>query len=143
MNALNDAATNFEKYMRGEPLNEELQALRDGKLNEFTLVPGARLPVGAEAAAASLNKPLDKAEREALKELRQGPGWGGLQRILQKAIRTHEESAILLSQEDPLGKQSEIAQEWAYVKIFKRVHLEVNLLVEAEIEELGHVEKQG
>jgi hypothetical protein len=29
------------------------------------------------------------------------------------------------------------------VKIFKRVHMEVNLLVEAEIEELGHVEKQG
>ena len=128
-NAMQDAATNFEKYMRGEPLNEELQALRDGRLNEFTPMPGTG--TGPEATIQlgpdNVNRPLDKWEREALKELRQGPGWGGLQRIMQKAIRTHEESAILLSQEDPLGKQSEIAQEWAYVKIFK----------------LGHVEKQG
>lgn len=131
-----DAAGNFDKYMRGEPLNEELRALRDGiapLLPDRGAGQEAELPIAAD-------KPLDKAERAALKELRQGPGWGGLQRIFRKAIRTHEESAILLSQEDPLGRASEISRGWAYVKIFKRVHLEVNLLMEAEIEELGHVE---
>jgi hypothetical protein len=135
-------STNFEKYIAGQPINEELKALREGRLPEISPFLVTGIPEAAQPAPGGDKRPLSRSERIALKELRDGPSWPVIQFLLKKATLLHVDSATLLSQDDPLGKNEEIAQLWAYVKMFKRAHSEFNLLVEAEISELdAEVEK--
>lgn len=134
-------STNFDKYMAGEPLNEELRALKEGRLPDI----GPFLVTGPAATETELpGKPkraLTRDERLALKDLRHSQAWPVLQFLLKRATLSHIESATLLSQDDPLGKSDEVTQLWAYVKIFKRAHAEFNLLVGAEISELEGMEE--
>jgi hypothetical protein len=111
--------SNLEKYLKGEPINEELAALKEGRLPE--------------------TEPF----RVNLKEMLMHPGWPVLHRLLEKATLRQQESATLLSQNNPLANAQPIAEAWAYVAIYKRAHEDLDLLVEMEIKALDeeHPEK--
>lgn len=129
-------STNHEKFLRGEPLTEELAALRAGKLPLLDpLFPtpqgGAQGGTPAEDAA----KPLAKNERNSLREMRLSAGWPVFQKLLERAIMRHTEAAVNVSQVDPLRNGQAIAETWAYLNMLKRVHRDINLLVEMETQQ--------
>jgi hypothetical protein len=131
-----------EKFLRGIPLNPELEALREGRQQEL---PGAvqdGLAGLQRAPFEELERALTTQERLHLKEIRQEQGWPVLQRLLERACKIHVERAILLSEADPLANGNAIGQAWAYVEMFKRAMAEMNLLVEAELREL-ELEQKG
>jgi len=48
----------------------------------------------------------------------------------------HQEKATLLSQDDPIANATAVSQAWAYVNLHKRVRLDIDNLVFAEIKQL-------
>jgi hypothetical protein len=138
--------SNFEKYLANEPLNEQNAKVRRGELPEWEPPTGA-LAAGLGAAEQrgpllDAERPLMADERAALREMRQGPGWAVLQRLLERATITHQKSAILLSQDDPAAHRDEIAQAWLTVKVWKAVVAGLNLAVELELREQQAQAKQ-
>jgi hypothetical protein len=128
------SSANFEKFLRGEPLTEELAQLREGKLpllEQHAMFP-ATGPAEPAIGAGELNEPLAKNERNSLREMRLSAGWPVFQKLMLRAIMGHTERAVNLSQVDPLRNSQTIAETWAYVNTFKRVHRDINLLVETE-----------
>jgi hypothetical protein len=129
-----EISADFERYMRGEPLTEELASMRDGRRPPS--------PASSEAARPPAGGELTRMDRVALRETVQGAGWGVFGRLQQRAIQTHVDSATRQSQDDPLADPAALAQEWAYVKIFRRACAEMQLLVEAELKELADAERE-
>jgi hypothetical protein len=132
--------TPLEKYLAGEPLNDELAALRAGIHEEFK-APAApawdpRLP-----AAEDDDKPLSKAERQALREGRQVGAFTTLARLLRIRLRLHVRQATIDSEKDPLARSSEIAQVWAYISIYRALAAEIEAMIQKEIEELEKSER--
>ena len=127
--------TNFEKYLAGEPLNEELAALKSGVLPDFIRVPGAGAAWMAPPDPTDPEKPLTQAERAALRELRQGPGWAVLQKLLERATIQHINAATAASEDDPLAKSAEIAALWHTVKVWKQLCWRLRVMVDVELME--------
>lgn len=132
------ATSNFEKYLAGEPLNDELAAIKAGQLPELRGLAG--MPNLNQAQAAE-PRPLTDPEREltreeriALREIRQAPGWPVLQRLLEKSTIAHTKAAIALSQDDPLGSGTELNQMWVIVKLWKQTIAELNWAVAVEMQ---------
>ena len=125
------ALTNHEKYLAGEPLTEELEALKRGE----TPAEAVMQPEGltGQGSAVDIARAISREDRIALREMRQGAGWPVLQRILQKIVYSEEQMTITISQEDPLGNKEEIANHWAYVALFKRMLAKMNFAVELEL----------
>ena len=127
--------TPHEKYMAGEPLNDELAALRDGREKGFYEQPA--IPQNLRViTGGDVGRDLTKAERMALRDTRNGPGWPVLVRLLEKTSHIQEKSAIASSQTDPLGNKEAIANNWAYKAMFDRAQIELQMLVEAEVKQL-------
>lgn len=125
--------TAHEKFLRGEPLTEELAAVRDGRDSE---TPKPR-PAPAEGRAyGDPERELSRPERLDLKEFWEMPGRKLYLRIAEKAIHFHQKRAISLSQDEPLAKRDEVAIAWAYVKMFRRVVAELDTIVKAELDGL-------
>jgi hypothetical protein len=125
--------TNFEKYLAGEPINEVNAAVQRGELPAEMQTP---LPGDApRAPLADADRPLKQDERAALREMRQGPGWPVLQRLLERATISHTNAAILLSQEDPAGKTEDLAAVWLTVKVWKHMVNLLNQMVETELQQ--------
>ncbi len=128
--------TNYEKYLAGIPLNEELETLREkleGVVSVETPEPFS-LPVSE--SFHDIERPLTRAERLDLKEMRASAGWGILERLLEKTFQIHKKSAICISQHDPLHSAKEISEAWAYVMLFQRATREMDMIVSAEITQL-------
>lgn len=122
----------LEKYLAGEPLSEELAALRAGLQDQGSLVSSLypeQLRIPAEVSPRAQR--LSRADKAALRELRAGEGWEALNRLAEIALRRHVESATLLSQEDPLANTQEVAARWAYVKMLRALWLELGRDVDA------------
>lgn len=129
-------STNYMKFLRGEPLTEELAQLRAGNLPLLEPVFPVAAPGAIEARmAADIEKPLAKDERNALREMRSSAGWPVFQKLLERAIMRHTDAAVNISQVDPLQNSAAIAEAWAYLLILKRVHRDLNLEVDAETEQ--------
>ncbi|MGA9668421.1 MAG: hypothetical protein WBQ94_04390 [Terracidiphilus sp.] len=133
--------TNLEKYLAGEPLNEELALLKAGKL-PLLQEPGngawlADVTRAAEVSLDEIRRPLTREERAALREMRTGGGWIVLQKLLKRATIGHTEAAVRASEDDPLGKREEIAQLWLTLKVWKRLVADMNLWVEFEMQGPG------
>lgn len=123
--------TAHEKFLRGEPLTPELAALREG------CEPERPRPAPAERRAFDdAERELTRPERLDLKEFWEMPGQKLYRRIAEKAIHFHEKRAISLSQDDPLANRDEVANAWAYVKMFRRVVAELEMAVNVELTEL-------
>lgn len=137
-----DNRTNLEKYMVGEPLNEELAALKRGTLPDFGpfLVNGEQAP--QNQSTEKPGEPISRADRVALKEWRLSPAYVVLQRLLENSTLMHQKQANLVSKQDPLANAQQIAQAWAYVMLLERVHRDIGLMVEAELLKLEEGETE-
>jgi hypothetical protein len=141
-NTEDDAALGrFEKYLQHDPLNEELAAVQRGELPP---VQDAELPQQAEAAVQrpeALRGALTRAERVALRELRQSEGYAILQELLRKRFQQIEKGAITISKVDPLQNKDEIAKQWVYLGAFAQAMLEIDALMAAELKILWEQEQ--
>jgi hypothetical protein len=125
---------NFSRYLQGEPLTEELEALRAGRIPE---PPMRRL--GSEAAqlpAEGVSRPLTRADRVLLRELRASEGWPVLIRLFKRAVDREEKTAIVNSKVEPLTRANELAALWARVAIYEKLAAEAEALVDGELEAL-------
>jgi hypothetical protein len=131
---------NFDRYLRGEPLTEELGKLKTGTLPDFGS-PIPELLAQAENQSTKVKTGrISRADRVALKEMVALPGWLVLHRLLENATLMHQEKATLLSQGDPLANAQAVAQAWAYVNLHKRVIVDIDNLVIVEIKHLEEEE---
>lgn len=124
--------TAHEKFLRGEPLTPELAAIREGRDPETK-------PRPTPAERRSFDDPereLTRPERLDLKEFWEMPGQKLYLRLAEKAINFHQKRAISLSQDDPFTNRDEVINAWAYVKIFRRVVAELEVVVKTELAEL-------
>jgi hypothetical protein len=128
----------YEKYLAGEPVNEELAELK----NNLTQNRAQPANSAEKQESRQIDGELTRSERVALKELRMAPGWAILQRLLEKIAKVQEQSAIVLSKNDPLGRSTEIANEWAYLQMMNRARITINYAVDAEIALLGEGREQ-
>jgi hypothetical protein len=123
--------TAHEKFLQGIPLTDELAAVRGGR--EEQPKPSSAAP---RKAHDDLDRELTRAQRLDLKEMVEMPGWELFLRLGEKAVRLHKNYAISKSQDDPLANRDEIAEAWAYLKLFQRAVQELGTVVSVEIAEL-------
>ena len=127
--------SSYEKYLNGEPLNDELAAIRQGKVSLI------EQPVEKEKAqkVSAIDEPmreLSRPERLDLRELRQSDGWPVLMRLLQKRFHVLEKAAITISQSDPLRNAQEVAERWAYLLMYKQVNFDIATMLDEELAKL-------
>jgi hypothetical protein len=124
--------TAHERYLRGEPLTDQLKAVREGRevQEERETAPAIR------RAFDDPDRELTRGERLDLKEWKEMPGWELFRRLIEKSTSVHQKRAIAYSQDNPLTNRDAIAAEWAYVNIFKRAAAELEMIVNAEVAEL-------
>jgi hypothetical protein len=127
------------RYLSGEPLNPELAALRDGKMDEQ--ISPAASPI--QPPAMDPDRDLNKEERLALYEIRTLPGWAVLDRLLEKTCRIHQSKAIILANGDPLRDRDAIAEAFAYAQMYRRAKMELLALADAELKELALEQSRG
>lgn len=133
----------LDRYMSGEPLNDALAAMREGRIEEDER--GFGLPIAVTPHPwKDLNpdRPLTDADRLDLRELLQLPGWTVLIRLSNKLIQKHTDAAISKSQISPLANAEAIAEEWAMVGMYKRAMLEILALGKAETGQLERDERR-
>jgi len=111
--------------MRGEPIEEPQPAKPEA----------APRPVAGDGPR-NYERTLSRAERVRLAELRESEGWPVLTWLLERAMQIHKKNAITMSVADPLGRQREIAEAWAYVAMIERAVAELKGQVDAEIAQL-------
>jgi hypothetical protein len=125
----------LEKFLMGQPLNEQLAALQRGEDEAEPLsCPAPR----TQAAGA-----MDDGDREHLRRLRTEPGWPLFLRLLDRDIQSQEESIRNMSMQDPLGNRDKVAEGWAYIAMMKRVRVRAVMLVDAEVEKLEKTAQAG
>ena len=133
----------FERFTRGRPINDEMAALRDDPnfVAKAMAVVGAvaQVEYAAPVPVEDVDRELERSEKLALKELRMSPGWPVLERLLEKAVHAHRKYVISMSEHDPLANRDLIANQWAYLNSLKAaknsVIMRVNSIVQALDEE--------
>jgi len=113
----------FNKFLRGEPLTPELEALAKGDEPQATTQPGDA-------------RPLDNDDREHLKRLRLEPGWPVVLRLWNRDIQQAEHQAKGISLDDPLGNSKQLADAWAYVAMLHRSLNRLVALIESEVQQI-------
>lgn len=129
-------ATNFEKYLAGEPLNEELAALKAGRLPEFEIRENLFQPAVSTEPLGDDEKPLTREECVALREMRTSAGWPVMQKLIRRATIAHKKAAMLLSEQDPLSAGRELQNAWLEVKVWKQLTAQLTWLIVTAIESL-------
>ena len=136
-----NAQESLERYLGNQPLNDELAAMRRGEMPAEA--PRATLsdlitswwgPV--EPPAEEDDKPLSTAERQLLAEAQQMGVVTTFIKLLKKGLREKIRRATIDSEHDPLGRQAEIAQMWAYIGAYRTTGLEFEAAIRMEIEAL-------
>jgi len=120
----------LDRYLKGLPLNAELDALQRGE--EFVTELTSEAPIGRQ-----VDTPLTDDDREHLRRLKFEPGWAVLLRLIDKQIKTQEDGAKLLSMGDPLGNRDQVSQLWAYVAMLKRARDTMVASLEEEVRRLA------
>jgi hypothetical protein len=117
---------NFEKYLRGDPLNEELAKLRAGQM-EDPIPYFQPFPQLSEQLAA--DHPLNDDDRQLLREARANGTLATLMQLEKRFLQQLIRSATIVSEADPLANADEISRTWAYVMMFRRAILEMENIV--------------
>jgi hypothetical protein len=140
-------ASNYEKYLAGEPLNEELAALKAGRLPEFEMRENAFTQSAESEPREDDEKPLTRDECVALREMRVSAAWPVLQKLIRKTTLAQTKAAMLISEQDPLGAGRDLANAWLEVKVWKQLAAKVTWLIVIAIESLedphGGIETQS
>lgn len=148
---LPDLATNslaaFEKYLDREPLNDELAGIlagesdgaeplhpaevADGVTRESTTEATPRTPRGGLLDWTPSRKQLgDLAETVG------SEGWAVFLDLMKKRLEVLRETAITVSQNDPLRNKDAVADEWAYHGIYRKVVNEMQPMVHEQLARL-------
>ena len=125
----NDNNNAFENYLTGKPLSPEIAALMEGR------EPAAEIQYAAEAEATAYKPDSREPTPEEITwvhRLKGEPGYSILLRMIKLRVQKREESASLMSQQDPYGQKDDIAKNWAYIACFKQVIREIEILVTGE-----------
>lgn len=130
--------TDFERYLAGEPLNEDLAAIRDGRqIESEDSTPAWAKQFDSIASAGEGREPdLVRGERIELKFMREQTGWAVFLRLQKRAIEARVSQARLLSEQDPLDNRDKVAQAWALVSMYRLACEQMILAVEQEIQKL-------
>lgn len=124
--------SDLEKYLKGEPLNDELAALMEGRdLEGFFEEEEAR-----PAAGRGLRRPLTDDDREELRRWRLQPGWQIMRRLVDAWMDRQETQIKELSLNDPLGNQTEVAKGWAYLAMQRRALQAMEAIIQTEVDKL-------
>jgi hypothetical protein len=125
-----DENSAFENYLTGKPLSAEIAALMEGR------EPAAEIQYPQETTsytdARGHSREPTPEEITWVHRLKGEPGYSILLRLLKLRVQKREESASLLSQQDPYGQKDDIAKNWAYIACFKQVIREIEILVTGE-----------
>lgn len=127
-----DTLTAFERYIDRVPLNEELADIRAGKqdIAEPVLAESTNAVTAEVTERAGLQdwKPTRKQLVE-LSETFNSEGWKVFRTLMKKRLEILRETAITLSQIDPLRNKELISEEWAYHAIHRKVMDEMEPIV--------------
>ncbi len=132
--SLAEMQEDFGRYLQGEPLTEELAQVRTGRQ--------PATGVQSEGESEPIGEELSRADRFELRDTVRRRGWQVFLKLQQRAIQSHVESATTQSQDDPLADPGRLAQEWAYLKMYRRACAEMVALAEAEIQILTAAEEE-
>lgn len=133
-----DSIKAFERYLDREPLNEELAEIRAGKTeNEAHPV---EITAGSTKEGTDRGGLLDwrpsRKQLVALSEIVDTEGWTILQTLLKKRLEILRETAITVSQNDPLQNKDVIANEWAYHGLYGKALSEMEPIVREQLDRL-------
>ena len=132
-----ESGENYLKYLRGEPLNEELAKVRAGHYADSELLQIAQqIDEDPVLAIENPEKPLTRDERVALKEIRIAPGWPVLIKVMERLLVAQRRIATSLSEADYKVTGEELASAWLPVQIWKKLIVQMNYAVVMEIEPL-------
>lgn len=137
----------FEKYYAREPLNPELADILAGKSD------GEAQPAADETTKESTTEStVEGTRREAgrglldwtpsrkdvgeLAETVSSPGWEIAMLLMKKRLESLRETAISVSQNDPLRNKDAVADEWAYHGQYRRVLGEIGPMMQDQIKRL-------
>lgn len=142
----------FERYYNREPLNDELRAIREGKSEE---------PRGPEVADGVTNEGTEAITGESTRQGTPGKtsaslrdwvptrkqlgmlaetvgseGWPVFLDLMKKRLEMLRETAITVSQNDPLRNKDDVAMEWAYHGLYRRAMSEMQAIVTEQLARL-------
>lgn len=130
----------FEDFLKGQPLNEELARIKDGATEE----------AGTSDATPRMdweiddpNRPLTQDEREDLARLTTERGWLVLMRLRKRTCADLERAATLASRQSPLQNAERIATGWAQLAIYEQAIETEAALIAQEIAQLKRRGKTG
>lgn len=126
----------LERYMKNLPLNAEIAAVRKPVDVGREMQEQMRQQWQVSSEDEDLLRVLTKEERGKLLKLRAQEGWPVLERLLKRALQIHHNTAINVSQQQPLKNREAIADEWHTVVTYKRLVQELLMQVDGEIKQL-------
>lgn len=123
----------LEKYLKGEPLNDDMKALMEGREDE---------PADDDLGSLIRLKTdeINDDDREHLRRLQVDPGWPVLLKLLDSDIERQEDAAKRRSLDDPLG--SSLNAVWADVAYQKKGRDKIVALIQSEVEKLKKRKKK-
>ena len=124
--AATDALERMAKFMRNEPLTEELRAVRDGTASR----EDAGENIAEARAIEGLLAAPGRRELLAVRDMLQEPGWAALDRLAQRYLQERFGYVIRLSQSDPLAQRDEIAAAWADLNSKRRAWADIRRLAQ-------------
>lgn len=122
-------AGELDKFRRGEPVNEEIAELMKDKETAPEPFPTRRI----EAPWDDPGRDLTTSEREDLRHLVNQPGWKVFKHLLDRGLQQRRHSAIVSSQEDPLGDPHRVATDWAYMALWQKQLVQIDGMIELEL----------
>lgn len=122
-------SVNLDDYLSNKPLSLEIAMLQTG-------VEDPMIDIGLTSRPAD-EVGFNDDTREWLRRLTKEPGWPILVQLIDSYVQQAEESAKILSQDNPLKNRNEVANQWAYVTCLKLVRMNLLGRIEAEIALLG------
>ena len=129
-----ETMSDLEKYLKGEPLTEDLARLQRGE--EAGVPVEQRIVIHDFRATGS----LDDDDREHLRRLSLEPGWAVLLKLLDTDMQKSEDAMKVVSLDRPLANPSELASGWADVAKMKEIRTRMVQLIDAEVQKLGKVQ---
>lgn len=118
----------LDDYLKGRPLSAEHA--------EMMLESEAEQQPVYVAQDEPKRTKFSEDERHYLNKLRNEPGWEVLKRVLDNAILRQQDSAIVLSQNDPLRNKDEIALQWGYLTCLRWAARQIEYEVDLELRQL-------
>lgn len=137
----------FEKYLDRRPLNDELAGILAGEADGAEPLHPAEIAGGGTREntveitartprAGLLDWTPSRAQVVALAETVGSEGWAVFLDLMKKRLEVLRETAITVSQNDPLRNKDAVADEWAYHGIYRKVVNEMQPMVQEQLARL-------